>query len=148
MRRGFAAVIALLITVSALQSPASVTAQTAQASQTERPAVLSDTVSDPRFAARARAINMRLRCPVCAGASIEESPAFQSEEMKAVVREQIAAGKSDKEIEQYFVSKYGDWILLAPPARGINLIAYLLPLAVVLGGGIFVYRQARKWTAA
>ncbi len=112
----------------------------------DRPAAASDTVTDPKQVERARSLNIRLRCPVCAGASIEESPVYQSEEMRAVVREQIAAGKTDREIEDYFISKYGEWILLEPPKRGINLLVYVLPLVLVLGGGVFVYRTARQWT--
>jgi cytochrome c-type biogenesis protein CcmH len=136
-----------LVLVSLLWASAATPAHAAAQAQ-DRPAAASDTVTDPDQVARARAINMRLRCPVCAGSSIEESPAFQAEEMKAVVREQVAAGRSDREIEEFFVSKYGDWILLAPPARGLNLLVYVLPVMLVLGGGFFVYRTARKWTQA
>jgi cytochrome c-type biogenesis protein CcmH/NrfF len=101
---------------------------------------------DTALERRARALNIQLRCPVCQSSSIQESPANQAMEMKAVVREKLAAGESEKDILAYFVSKYGEWVLLDPPKHGFNLVVYLLPLALLVGGGAFVFTTAKKWT--
>ncbi len=67
--------------------------------------------------------------------------------MKGVVREQLASGKSPDEVKQYFIAKYGEWILLEPKATGFNLVVYALPMVMVLIGGVVVWRAVKKWTA-
>ena len=102
---------------------------------------------DPALEARTREVAAGLRCPVCQGLSIQDSPSELAVQMKDLVREQLRAGKSREEVEAYFVSKYGEWVLLEPKARGANLIVYLLPVALVLGGGVFIWMMVRKWSA-
>ena len=68
-----------------------------------------------------------LRCPVCQGVSVEDSPTELARQMRAVVREQLAAGRTPDEVRAYFVDKYGEWILLEPKASGFNLVVYVLP---------------------
>ena len=87
-----------------------------------------------------------LRCPVCQGESIQESPAELAKEMRAVVREQLKAGRSSDEVKAYFVSKYGEWILLQPKASGVNLTVYLLPLLVLVGGTVLIVWSVKRWT--
>lgn len=92
----------------------------------------------------AREVSSGLRCPVCQGLSIQDSPADLAVEMKALVREQLAAGKSPDQVRAYFIEKYGEWVLLAPRPTGFNLLVYLLPIALVLGGGWFVWGFVRR----
>jgi cytochrome c-type biogenesis protein CcmH len=92
-----------------------------------------------------RAVASELRCPVCQGESIEDSPAGLAQEMRAVVREQLAAGRTPDEVKAYFAAKYGEWILLRPRARGWNLIVYVLPVAALLAGTAVVVRLTRRW---
>jgi len=106
------------------------------------------TAADTLLAARTRAISSVLRCPVCQGESIQDSPAELSAQMRALVREQLQAGRTDEEVKQYFVDRYGEWILLEPKPRGANLLLYLAPVLVVLGGLLFVWRVVRRWSAA
>jgi len=81
----------------------------------------------------------QLRCPVCRGQSVLESTSTLSKEMQAEIRRRLAAGQSPEEVKSYFVSRYGEWILLKPPAHGFNLLVYLFPAAVlVLGLGVAV----------
>ena len=120
----------------ALQAPA-----TAQTAQTAAP-------YDSALEARTREVASGLRCPVCQGLSIQDSPSELAVQMKDVVREELRAGKSREEIEAYFVSKYGEWVLLEPKASGANLIVYLLPVALVFGGGVFIWFMVRKWSRA
>jgi cytochrome c-type biogenesis protein CcmH len=84
--------------------------------------------------ARARALEGRLKCPVCRTQSVLESTSFMALEMRAKIRELIAAGRSDGEILDYFADRYGDYILLEPRKRGFALSAYALPAAAVLLG--------------
>ena len=86
--------------------------------------------------ARAQAIGRTIRCPVCQGLPITESPSDLSQQMLRDLRGQVAAGRSDEQITDYFASRYGDTVLLDPPRRGVNLLLWLGPLlAFVLGGG-------------
>lgn len=96
--------------------------------------------------AKTRAVASQLRCVVCQGLSIEDSPTDLARDMRAIVKEQLASGRSPDEVKEYFVSKYGEWILLEPKPSGLNLAIYLLPvLGVVIGAGV-VMRSARRWT--
>ncbi len=105
-------------------------------------------LEDQAMEAEASRISSELRCPVCQGLSIQDSPSPLAQEMKDVIRTQLAAGKSEAEIRGYFVSKYGEWVLLEPRAAGFNLLVYLLPaLALVAGAGVIVF-SVRRWTAA
>ncbi|MGQ0646293.1 MAG: cytochrome c-type biogenesis protein [Gemmatimonadaceae bacterium] len=94
-----------------------------------------------------REVASGLRCPVCQGLSIQDSPAELAVEMKGVVREQLAAGKTPEQVRAYFIEKYGEWVLLAPEPSGFNILVYVLPVAVVLGGGWFVWGFVRRHTA-
>lgn len=89
-----------------------------------------------------------LRCPVCQGLSIQDSPSELSQEMKGIVREQLKSGKSEDKVKAYFVSKYGEWILLEPKPHGMNLFVYLAPFILLLGGGALIVVMVRKWSKA
>jgi cytochrome c-type biogenesis protein CcmH len=98
--------------------------------------------------AQVRKLSAELRCPVCQGLSLADSPSELSQEMKSVVRAQLAAGKSPDEVKAYFVGRYGEWILLEPKPHGWNLLVYALPLLLVLAGLAGVFFVARRWTLA
>lgn len=102
--------------------------------------------ADSALEARTSAVASQLRCPVCQGLSIQDSPSELAQSMRSVVREQLAAGRTPDEVKAYYVSKYGEWILLAPKPSGFNLLAYLLPVLVVLGGGLLIALAVRRWT--
>ena len=102
--------------------------------------------ADSALEARTSAVASQLRCPVCQGLSIQDSPSELAQSMRAVVRDQLAAGRTPDEVKAYYVSKYGEWILLAPKPSGFNLVAYLLPVLVVLGGGLVIALAVRRWT--
>jgi len=93
-----------------------------------------------------RRLAAELRCPVCQGLSLQDSPAELSQEMRAIIRDQLLAGKSVDEVKQYFVDKYGEWILLEPTPKGFNLTVYIAPMLLLLGGAGFLYVTARRWT--
>jgi cytochrome c-type biogenesis protein CcmH/NrfF len=91
---------------------------------------------------RAQDLAERLRCPVCQGESIADSPASMAREMRALVEEQVEAGKSDAEVVAFFRSRYGDWVLLDQPASGSTLLVWVLPVAALAGGiaAVMAYR--------
>jgi cytochrome c-type biogenesis protein CcmH len=60
------------------------------------------------------------------------------------VRELVAAGKTDQEIRDFFTSRYGEWALLDPPASGMNVLVWMLPLALLVGGGFAIARTMRR----
>jgi len=94
-----------------------------------------------------RQVSAQLRCPVCQGLSLADSPSELAREMKDVVRDQLAAGRTPDEVKAYFVAKYGEWILLEPPRRGVNLLAYVLPGAAAVAGLGVIWLLLRRWTA-
>lgn len=89
----------------------------------------------------AREIGLGLRCPVCQGLSVSDSTSSTAVTMQQRIRELVALGYDSTQIEAYFVSKYGEWVLLAPPVSGINQLVWFGPLAaVVVGLGIAALR--------
>jgi cytochrome c-type biogenesis protein CcmH len=104
--------------------------------------------SDSVLEARTAAIAAQLRCPVCQGVSIQDSPSELAREMRGVVRDQLREGRTPEEIKAYFVRSYGEWVLLEPRARGLNILLYALPVALVLGGLLVIVRAVRRWTGA
>lgn len=129
----------------ALQSPeqdAAVNADFGEAA--ENAAALPDSVVDRR----AREVASQLRCVVCQGLSVEDSPSELAREMKQVVRDQIAAGRSDEEVKAYFVARYGEFVLLSPEPRGFNLVVYILPVAALLIGAGVVAAVIMRWRRA
>lgn len=83
---------------------------------------------------RTLAVARQLRCPVCQGESVADSQSGISQGMRVIIRKKLAAGESPGAIQQYFVARYGDKILLAPPASGIGGVAWLAPPLLVAGG--------------
>ena len=95
---------------------------------------------------RTSAVASTLRCPVCQGESIQDSPSQLAQDMRALVREQLRAGRTPEEVRAYFVGRYGEWILLEPKMTGLNILLYVFPVALVLGGLALVVMLVRKWS--
>jgi cytochrome c-type biogenesis protein CcmH len=103
---------------------------------------------DPAQEARARSLFRELRCVVCQSESIDDSDADLARDLRRLVREQVQAGKSDAEVRDYLVARYGDFILLKPRFEGGFLVLWLLAPAMLLGGGAWLLAQARRRRAA
>ena len=114
-------------------APAPAPAATPAAGQGATPKI-SLSPNDSALDALTTTVASELRCPVCQGLSIQASPSELSQQMRALVKEQLAAGKSPEEVKAYFVSKYGEWILLSPPAHGFNITVYALPALLLVAG--------------
>ena len=101
----------------------------------------------PDLEEQTRAISTELRCVVCQNLSIADSPSEMAQQMRAIVREQLQAGKSPQQIKDYFVTKYGGWVLLKPATQGFSLLVWVVPFVALLIGlalGIFFIR---RWAA-
>lgn len=110
------------------------------------PAIAQDALPDSVLEARTTTVAATLRCPVCQGESIQDSPSELAQQMRAVVRDRLRAGESPEQIKAYFVSRYGEWILLEPRMTGLNILLYALPVVLVIGGIALVVVLVRKWT--
>lgn len=102
--------------------------------------------ADTALEARTSAVAATLRCPVCQGESIQESPSALAQQMRAVVRDRLSAGQTPDEVRAYFVARYGEWILLEPTMKGLNVVLYVLPIVLVGGGLLLVVFLVRRWT--
>jgi cytochrome c-type biogenesis protein CcmH len=94
---------------------------------------------------RVRDIASELRCVVCQNLSVADSPSDLAKEMRNLVREQVRQGKGRDEIQAYFVSRYGEFVLLSPPKRGFNLLVWGLPFLAIAAGVCGVYMVTRRW---
>ncbi|MCI0647963.1 MAG: cytochrome c-type biogenesis protein CcmH [Chloroflexi bacterium] len=91
-------------------------------------------------------IGKMLRCPICQNVSVAFSPSQLAVQMRGVIRQKLEAGETREQISQYFVDRYGESILLEPPKRGFNLVAWRGPFLAVLVGAISLYLLLRSWT--
>ena len=103
-----------------------------------------DSVVNERSADTAK----KLRCPVCQGVSIADSPSGMATKMRGQVRDLVAKGYSEDQVMSYFEHSYGEFVRLEPPLRGLNVMLWILPGAVLLGGAWFVFRKASQPLAA
>lgn len=105
-------------------------------------------LADPALERRALELNKELRCLVCQNQSIADSNAPLARDLRDVVRERVAAGDSDRQVLDYLVARYGDWVLLAPPFKQSTLALWLGPLLLLLVSGVAVrlwlMRQRRR----
>ena len=85
--------------------------------------------------AAVRDISAKLRCPVCQSENILDSQSGTAREMVAIVREQLSRGRSEAEIVAYFRERYGDYVMLSPPASGFGTLIWATPLLLLLLGG-------------
>ncbi|MDB6453174.1 cytochrome c-type biogenesis protein [Falsirhodobacter sp. 20TX0035] len=102
-------------------------------------------LSDPALEARARAISQGLRCPVCRNENIDDSNAGIARDLRLLVRERLVAGDTDQEALDFIVGRYGEYVLLSPPAKGTTLILWAAgPLLLLAGGGMAVAFLRRR----
>ncbi len=85
-------------------------------------------------------LNRELMCPVCDGLILEQSQAAPALEMKEEIKKMVIQGKSDKEIKEHFVQKFGVEILANPPKKGFDTLVWLAPLVFGFFGIVFLYR--------
>jgi cytochrome c-type biogenesis protein CcmH len=108
------------------------------------PQQAGSTPLDPAREARVQALGKQLRCPMCQGLSIADSGSSAARAQMDKVRELVAAGQTDEQIRTYFVSRYGEWALLEPPAQGMNLLVWILPGLLLLLGLLAIARVVAR----
>lgn len=97
---------------------------------------------------RTNALSHVMRCPVCQGLSIADSPSESSRNMKRQVKAMLAAGYDEEQVLLYFETAYGEFVRMVPKARGFNLLVWIIPGLALLGGvGIFLRTTRRKVVA-
>jgi cytochrome c-type biogenesis protein CcmH len=92
-----------------------------------------------------RAVASELRCVVCQSLSVADSPSETAHQMREIVRERLNAGQTPEQVQAYFVEKYGQWILLAPPRRGFSLLVWIAPFAALAVGLVVVGLVVARW---
>src|SRR4051794_22481095 len=105
-----------------------------------------EVLKDPGLETRARALSQQLRCMVCQNQSIDDSDAPLARDLRLLVRERLSAGDSDRQVVDFLVSRYGEFVLLKPPFNGRTLLLWLGPALILLagaGGLIFALRRRR-----
>jgi len=101
-------------------------------------------LTDPAQEARARALFGDIRCVVCQHESIADSPAGIAADLRGLVREQIAAGKTDAQIKDDLIRRYGDYVLFRPPVRLGTWLLWFGPFALAAGAGVVLVLRARR----
>ncbi len=104
----------------------------------------SGALPDPAQEARARELFRGLRCMVCQNQSIDDSDAPLAKDLRALVRERVAAGDSEEDIKDFLVDRYGEFVLLKPRFSGGTLILWAAPVAVLLLGVVFALGASRR----
>ena len=93
---------------------------------------------------RANNLFKEVRCLVCQGQTIHESNAELAEDLKIIIKEEITKGKSDEDIKQFLVDKYGDWIVFKPQFNIQNSLLWILPYIALIFGGFFILSFLKK----
>ena len=96
------------------------------------------------FSIDSNKIFKNLRCLICQGQSIADSNSEFAQTIKLVVRDQINDGKSEKEIYDFLIEKYGEWIVYKPPLNKFNFVLWLLPYLVFITGGVIIFLRFKK----
>jgi cytochrome c-type biogenesis protein CcmH len=91
-------------------------------------------------------VSSQLRCVVCQNLSVADSPSEMAAQMRGIVRERLAAGDRPDQVIQYFVDRYGEWILLSPKRRGFTLLVWIFPVVAVAVGLVVVGVLIARWT--
>ena len=99
---------------------------------------------DPALERRALALERELRCLVCQNQTLAESNAPLAMDLRIQIREQLAAGKSEREITDYLVARYGDFVLYRPPLKATTLFLWAGPFLFLLGGFYLLVRVVRR----
>jgi cytochrome c-type biogenesis protein CcmH len=112
----------------------------ATASSTTEAAIAADPVAEKRL----QHLSEELRCLVCQNQNIADSNAELAQDLRREIRGMIQAGKTDKEIIDFMVTRYGDFVLYRPPVKGITLLLWGGPIALLLLGLFALQRYLRQ----
>jgi cytochrome c-type biogenesis protein CcmH len=105
--------------------------------QTPTPAVITDD--------QVNAVASELYCPECENIPLDVCPSQACADMREEIRQKLQQGWTKDQIKQYYIERYGDRVVGAPPARGWNWLMYIVPPVAILGGAAILYRVFRTW---
>jgi cytochrome c-type biogenesis protein CcmH len=86
-----------------------------------------------------------LWCPLCSGVRLDGCELKACDQMKEIIAIKLSEGEDTASIKSYFVDQYGPQVLGAPPLEGFNWLAWILPFAVMIGGGVFLWLRSKQW---
>ena len=107
----------------------------------------AEALANPQQEARAVAIGEQLRCLVCQNESIEDSGADLARDLRRIVRQQVAAGKTNQQVIDWLVARYGNFVRLRPPFEAGTILLWFSPV-LALAGGIGIVLLARRTPTA
>src|SRR5712692_5036032 len=107
-----------------------------------------EVLSDPALEARARALSKELRCMVCQNQSIDDSDAPLARDLRILVRERLQAGDNDRQVIDFLVARYGEFVLLKPRFSPHTALLWLGPAAILLVGAFGLFVAARRYRSA
>ena len=99
---------------------------------------------DPEVEKRLQALSQELRCLVCQNETLADSRAGLAEDLRREIREQIKAGKSDKEIIAFLTARYGDFVLYRPRVTPTTYLLWFGPFVLLVVGLLVLYRQLKQ----
>ena len=100
--------------------------------------------ADPALEARLKSMSQELRCLVCQNSTLADSSAPLAEDLRKEIRAQMRAGKSDKEVIDYLVARYGDFVRYRPPVNNSTALLWFGPFLILIIGGFVLYRVLKK----
>jgi cytochrome c-type biogenesis protein CcmH len=98
--------------------------------------------------ARLRLLEEKLRCLVCQNQSLADSPAGLADDLRRTLREQVRSGRSDDEILDFMVARYGDFVLYEPPFKASTALLWVGPFVLLALGLLAVAVMARRRRSA
>lgn len=101
-------------------------------------------LSGPALERRTLEVAALLRCPVCQGMAVADSPAEMAVNMKGQVHDLLARGYTEEQILEYFELSYGQFVLLKPKFEGVNTLVWLLPLIALIIGAMVVINKMKR----
>ncbi|MEM1284878.1 MAG: cytochrome c-type biogenesis protein [Pseudomonadota bacterium] len=107
-----------------------------------------EVLDDPVLEERARDLSAEIRCLVCQNESIDDSNAQLARDLRLLVRERLVAGDSDREVLDFLVARYGDFVLLRPPVNAATALLWFGPaLVLVIAATAILLRTRRRRVA-
>ena len=101
-------------------------------------------LKDPALESRARGLSAHLRCLVCQNQSIDDSDAPLAKDLRTLIREQLVAGKTDEQVMDFVVERYGEYVLLKPRLTGETILLWGTPFAVLLIAGTALLLRRKR----
>ena len=100
--------------------------------------------TDPEQEARYQQLTLELRCLVCQNQNLADSDAPLAQDLRQEIYNMMQAGRTDDEIKQFLIDRYGDFVLYMPPVKSNTLVLWLMPAVLLIGGALVVLIVVRK----